>query len=159
VVVIAERRGQVAYLLPSQRPDRGPLDLRIRVKWHRDEAEATAAGVARVALAVLAFAEQQAIVGGNGGTAEFSQPRPAARFISSEDTGIALQPLAQRTGTGLNVAGAFAGIHGAQVAAQLTEAPGGPGAIAAGEINVQDAIVGRGGPLQHGHGAGERAHV
>src|SRR5262249_38923573 len=117
IVVIAERRGQVAHLAPRQRPDGRPLDLRPRIEGHRDEAESVGAGVEGVALAVLTFAEEQAVVEGHGRPAQLGLARGAAWLVAPEDAGIALQPLTQCAGPGLRVAGALAGVHGAQVAA------------------------------------------
>src|SRR5262249_8433817 len=124
VVEIAERRGQVAHLAPRQRPDGRPLNFRPRVERHRDEAEATGAGVEGLALAVLALAEEQAVVERHGGAAQLGLTRGAARLVAPEDAGIALQSLAQGAGPGLHVAGSLAGVHGAQVAPELAERPG-----------------------------------
>src|SRR5262249_58395576 len=159
VGVVAERRGQVAHLAPRQRPDGRPLDFRPRVEGHRDEAVATGADVQGLALAVLALAEEQAVVEGHGGAAQLGLTSQAARLVASEHTGITLQPLAQRAGPGLRVAGALAGVHGAQVVAQLTEGAGKPGDVAPRDVNVQDAVAVRGRPLQQWHRAGDGADV
>src|SRR5262249_57749936 len=110
--------------------DRRPLDLRRRVEGHRDETEAAGASVEGLALAVLALAKEQAVVEGDGGAAQFGLARGAARLVAPEYAGIALQSLAQGAGPGLPVAGALAGVHGAQVAPQLAERPGRSGAVA-----------------------------
>src|SRR5262249_12814096 len=117
------------------------------------------ASVVGFALAVLALAEEQAVVEGHGGATQIGLACGTAWLVASEDAGIALQRFAQRAGPGLRVAGALAGVHGAQVAAQLAERPGKPGAVASGDVNVQNAVAVRGGPLQQRHRAGDRADV
>src|SRR5262249_48305093 len=104
IVVIAERRGQVAHLASRQRPDGRPLDLRPRVEGDRDEAEATGLSVESLAPVVLALAEEQAVAEGYGGAAQLDLARRAARLVAPEDPGIAFQSLAQRAGPGLGVA-------------------------------------------------------
>src|SRR5262249_56040425 len=91
-----------------------------------------------------------AVGGGDGGTAQLAAPGPAARLVAPEDPGVALEALAQRARPGLHVAGALAGVQGAQVAAEVGEGLVRASRVRAGDVDVQGSVAARGGPLPHG---------
>ena len=53
----------------------------------------------------------------------------------------------------------FPELRWSQIAAEVGEVPMRPGQIVAGDVNMHDGMVSRGGPFQHGHGPGDRADV
>ena len=91
--------------------------------------------------------------------AQVDEAGPAARLVAAEDARVALQPLAQGAGLGLDVGGALAGVGAAQVAAQAAQGARPPGGVVAGQVDVDDAVAVRAAPLQQRHGPGDRADV